>query len=477
LKNLVKSRIPALYPFGALVALLISVSAFAEPCPKGQHWDEVMKMCMPDDAPPTCPPGTHWSAEEDQCVADVPNTGPHDCGANGHWDDGMHMCMPNGDTTLGFHINQYLVGITESGPRGRTALSAPNMFMLTFQQKIAKCDSVKVQWMGTTDKWTVPTNGTPELLQTGEANQAGVPYVDAQHPHSSPVMGLTFAEVHCFGKAGQNAFTISFAPRGEATAGPEAFMHRPSAEGNPNVPLSHHLQDVFHIMSTVLAAKLDIGKWSIEGSIFSGQEPSPAEVNLDIHRFDSYGVRVDRKLNDHFTVGASAASVLEKHRVPLGQTPENPTRTAMIASWLYTDHQFKGGSINTSTIYGRGSEEGYPLNSFLEELKVNFGEQERDHVFSRLEVLQRTPDQLEVNIVGDGKHPEWVKAFTLGYERNLGTRGGATFYGGSSVTRSFVPTDFKATYGVNPLSAEIHLRITFIKNRSWSKGTKLTPLP
>jgi len=454
------------------LALFASANLYADSCPRGTHWDEAMKMCMADDSPPTCPAGTHWSVEEDQCVPDVPNTGAHRCGPKSHWDEGMRMCMANGDTTLDFHLNQYLIGITETGPRGRTAFSAPNMFMLTFQQKIAKCNSVKVQWMGTTDKWSVPSSGTPELLQTGEANQAGVPYVDAQHPHSSPVMGLTFAEVHCFGKDGKNSFTISFSPRGEATAGPEAFMHRASAEGNQNAPLSHHLQDVFHIMSTVLAAKLDIGKWTIEGSIFSGQEPSPAEVNLDMHRFDSYGVRVDRKLNDHFTIGTSLASVLEQNRVPLDQTPANSIRTTLIASWLYTNHPFRGGTINTSSIFGRGSEEGYALNSFLEELRMNFGEQERDRVFSRFEVLQRTPNQLEVHIVGDGKHPEWVKAFTLGYERNLGTRGGATFYGGTSITRSFVPTDFKATYGMNPLSAEIHLRVTFSKNRSWIKRLK-----
>lgn len=458
-------------------------------CDAGSHWDEGMQMCMPDDTPVDCPAGTHWSVEEDQCVPNnckasehwdqamkmcMPNTagGPEECGPDEYWDEAMQMCMPNGKTSLSFHANQFLVGLTGSGPRGRTAFSAPNMFMLTFQQRISACDSVRVEWMGTTDKWTTPTKGTPLLLQTGESNKNGVPFIDAQHPHSSPIMGLTFAVVHCMGKMGDDSFTLSFSPRGEATAGPLAFMHRPSAEGNPNAPLSHHLQDVFHIMSTVLAAKLEIGKWSIEGSMFSGREPSPTEVNLDMHPFDSYGLRLARKITPNVTVGVSAASVLEQHRIAPDQIPEDAQRSTLIAAWVSTQNKLKSGTLKTSTIFGQAREDKEQLNSFLEEMSYKFGKLEQNNVFSRFEILQRTPDQLQINMIGDAKKAEWVKALTLGYERSIGSKKGASVFAGGSLTKAFVPTAFKATYGGNPLSAEVHLRILFKKNRSWGKVSK-----
>lgn len=500
-----------------LIIALSSLCAKAQNTPKcqpGFFWDTNMKppMCMPDGSAIKCPENFHWSTEDDQCMPNnckpdeywneqtmkcAPKPQQNKCeDPNTHWDSNMKMCMPNtpdptgqctepsthwdatmgmcmpdlsGKSNLNFHINQYMIGITESGPRGRTAFSAPNMFNLTFQQIISSCDSVKVDWMGTTDKWTTPQDGTPELLQTGEANKEGKPYLDAQHPHTSPVMGLTFAVVHCLSKNNDNKFTLSFAPRGEATAGPQAFMHRPSADGNPNAPLGHHLQDVFHIMSTVLAAKLEFGKWTISGSLFSGQEPSPSEVTLDMHKFDSGGLSISRKFSDKFTVGGSVANVLETHRAPIGQTPEAPARNTILNAWFYTNHKFKSSTLNTSVIVGQSNEEGRQLNSFLSELNYKFGDLEKNHVFSRFEVLQRTPEELEVNVVGDAKNPVWVKALTLGYEKNISNKKGISIFAGGSATRSFVPSSFITTYGNSPLSAEIHLRIRFMKNKSWGK--------
>lgn len=50
------------------------------PCPEGEHWDEEMQMCMPDEGAVNCPVGTHWSAEEDQCVSNLCEPG-QECNA------------------------------------------------------------------------------------------------------------------------------------------------------------------------------------------------------------------------------------------------------------------------------------------------------------------------------------------------------------------------------------------------------------
>jgi hypothetical protein len=373
----------------------------------------------------------------------------------------MNMCMPDltGQLQLNASLDQYLVGITESGPRGQTRFSAPNMFMLDLTDAISDCDSVKVDWMGATP-WTVPKGGSPQLLQVGDVDANGKPYVDALHPHYL-FSNLTFAEIHCLGSKGDKTITLSFAPRGEATAGPTPYMDRPSAEGNWAAPLAHHLQDVFHSMSTVLAARFAAGKWSIEGSLYSGHEQVPTAIDLGLHKLDSGGVRVERQLNNHVSVGGSFASTLD---APPGAQAE---RQNAIGAWVMTDNHWRTKSLSTSTIYGQSSEDKVRLNSFLNELLFRFGKDEKNHVFSRFEVLQRTPEQLELQVTGDAKHPEWVKDLTLGYEREILKGKSSALYLGGSYTKSFVPTDFRATYGGNPNSAEIHLRLQLRKSKSW----------
>ncbi len=407
-----------------------------ETCPPNQHPDPSMGgMCMPNECPP-----------------------------NQVWDPNMGMCMPgqaDHSLTTMFHYNQFMVYTTEQGPRGRDAFSGPNMWMLMVNKKTSDANEVGLSWMGTIDKWTVPTSGTPELLQTGETNKSGVPYVDAQHPHSSPIMGLTFYDILSLGQNGQHKLTFFFAPRGEATAGPTAFMHRASAQGNSDAPLAHHLQDVFHITSTVVGAKLQIGeKTTIEASTFSGHEPSPSEVNLDMHNPDSYGVRVNQILNSHFTVGASAAKVSALDR---GIGPQPLQHEMAYSSWLTTSHMIRSGQLDTSTIWGqiRNREEAMTLNSYLEEFVYQLG---KNNFFGRVEVLQRTPQQLEIQLTDGSTGARWVKALTLGYERKIIERKEMNVYFGAAETQDYLPVEFKDSYGGNPLTSKVFFRVTWRKS-------------
>lgn len=410
----------------------ISTQVFAAQCPPGQHPDPSMGgMCMPNE----CPPGEVW-------------------------DDSMSMCMPgsapNKVNTM-FHYNQFLVYTNGSGPRGRDAFSAPNMWMLMVNKKISDRHELGLTWMGTTDKWTTPSRGTPQLLQTGEANQNGVPYLDGQHPHSSPIMGLTFSDILTLGDKGQHKLTFFFAPRGEATAGPDAFMHRESAVGNPDAPLGHHTQDVFHISSTVIGTKLQINnKTTLEASTFSGVEPSPAEVDLDMHNPDSYAFRVNHNLSDEWSIGGSYAKVKALDR---GIGPQEIENEKFYSSWINTSHIIRSGKLNTSTIWAqvKNRDEDLTLNSYLEEVVYQLG---KNNFFGRVEVLQRTPEQLEILVTDGSTGAKWVKALTLGYERNIFKRSDRDVYLGVAGTKDYLPNQFQDAYGGNPISAKVFLRIT-----------------
>jgi hypothetical protein len=440
-------------------------------CPAGYKWDESVEGCMPSqpavkaptpNSPSACPAGQTYDPAMGMCMPGQTNQDPtHPCPVGQVWDPSMNMCMAGGDSrkiTTMFHMNQFVVLTGSTGPRGRKAVTAPNMWMLMLDKKTSARNTVEVSWMGTTDLWTIPKNGTPELFQAGEANAAGTPFIDAQHPHSSPIMGLTFSDILTYGANGENRLTFFFAPRGEATAGPESFMHRPSAEGNPDAPLGHHLQDVFHISSTVVGAKVDSGKWSIEASAFSGVEPSPSVVNLDMHKPDSFGVRANYRANDNVTIGGSYARVkaLDRANNPLQQSEDERA----YAAWIQTSHMLSQGKLSTTTLFGRNDNKTseQQLNSFLEEFLFELG---KNNFYGRFELVQRTPEQLEVQVTDGKTGAKWLKAYTLGYERRIKQQGDIKVFSGLALSTYSVPKDFQGAYGKRPLTAKVYLRIKF----------------
>jgi hypothetical protein len=160
----------------------------------------------------------------------------------------MKMLMVNG--------NVYLSQTASSSLRGRSALYSTSMIMGDLGSSLGANHYLNLDLMITAEKWLVPERGYPLPLQVGESDSSGVPYVDAQHPHSSPLMGITLSDTITLGDSG-DYLKLFFAPRGESTDGPVAFMHRPTGMANPDAPLGHHVgQDVGHISSTVLG-----GSW------------------------------------------------------------------------------------------------------------------------------------------------------------------------------------------------------------------------
>jgi mono/diheme cytochrome c family protein len=164
-------------------------------------------------------------------------------------------------------------------------------------------------------------------------------------------------------------------------------------------------------------------------------------------------VRVQRQINDHVLVGGSVADVQGK---------------SALGAWVMTDSQWKTKSLATSTVFGQAVQDGVRMNGFLNEIQFRFGNDEKNHLISRFEVVQRTPEQLEIQVAGDARHAEWIQALTVGYEREVLKGKGSAFYVGGSYTKSWVPTSFSAAYGGNPNSAEVHVRLKLQKGKSWA---------
>lgn len=115
------------------------------------------------------------------------------------FDVGMSMCMPFPMAgmpmrMLMIHGNAFGGYVSAQGARGRNAAFSSNMFMADIGSTLGDRHYLNLDFMGTIEKWTFPEGGYPELLQIGETQSNGQPFLDAQHPHSSPVMGLTLSD-------------------------------------------------------------------------------------------------------------------------------------------------------------------------------------------------------------------------------------------------------------------------------------------
>ncbi len=342
--------------------------------------------------------------------------------------------------------------ITEDGARGRTAFSGPDMFMADLGTTLDDHQYLNLDLMLTSDLWAVPAAGIPELLQIGEDQANGQPFIDAQHPHSSPIMGLTLSDTFTLDASDKSALKLFVAPRGESTDGPIAFMHRITGMVNPDVPLGHHIgQDVGHITSTVLGESLKLGSFHIESSVFNGSEPNPTQVDLPIGPINSVAVRGIEEFAPNIMLMASYAWV---------GTPEPGiandqrysaslyTHTLLSDTWTFHNTLIYGGITNIDHVF--------QLSSFLDEFLFS---NTVEDIFARVEVLQRTPNQLDIPDIPNGNTGQWVSALTLGYSHQLEAWDGWELRAGFSVTNDQLPVDYQASYSGNPFTYKVFFQL------------------
>lgn len=393
---------------------------------------------------------------------------PSDCIEKEVWDPISAMCLPfpvgQEVTHLMVHGNIFGVGIAQSGPRGGDGFASTQMLMMNLGRTLQERHYLNVGLMLTGEKWTLPQKGYPMVLQTGEANEIGAPYVDAQHPHSSPIMGFTLSDTIRLGD-GKDHLRLFFSPRGQSTDGPIAFMHRPTGAIQPDAPLGHHIgQDVGHITSTVLGASFRMGSTQVEASAFNGEEPEPDEVNLPLGSPNSGAIRLIQYFNDNLIGMASAAYVKSPHPRAHSGTPKSYDADVKdllrYSTSLYSKHSiYNNWTLYNTLIYGSVRTFGVDTlrHSLAHELGLNIS---ASTLFSRLEVLQRIPAELLIAGPSNQLDPRWVGAVTFGYSHRLKDWGAVKLNIGGSVTKSFVPEEFSANYGGNSWGGKVFLEMS-----------------
>lgn len=390
--------------------------------------------------------------------------GAKDCSENEVWDYSTASCrqlaMAGKPMSMWMlHGNAFLVQTIQAGPRGHNRFAVPNMLMSEVGRSIGDRHYIDANLMMTFEKWTFPKEGYPELFQIGEKNEDDRPYVDGQHPHSSPIMGLTLSDTIRLGE-GKDHLKLFFAPRGQATDGPVAFMHRLSGMMNPDAPLGHHIgQDVSHITSTVLGASLGLGRTRIEASVFHGTEPEPSKIDLPMGELNSYAGRLIYEFSDDISAMASAAMVKDPEH-------DDPTldKVYRYSASTYFLHRLGGGwMLHDGLIFGLVNNYDHvsALRSFLYEFWLH--SDRPSNYWGRIEFVERTGAELNIINIPKPQEPRYVTAITAGYTYDLMKLTDGKLRLGVSVTKNFAPSEFKNAYGGDPWSGRVFVQVSGMK--------------
>lgn len=412
---------------------------------------------------------SHGSGHHSHGSAAAPAEGASDdgdpCGDWAVFDYQWGMCRRlarPGETepTKMIHGNAFVVATAQSGARQSNQLAAPNWMMLTGGQTIGQRHFLDATLMLTAERWTLPDEGYPLLGQIGEHDADGSPYIDAQHPHSSPVMGFTISDTISLGYD-KNYLRLFAAPRGESTDGPIPFMHRLTAQPNPDAPLGHHIgQDVGHISSSVVGSALKLGAGEFAVSAFHGAAPSPTATDMPLGKLDSLAARYSREFGRHWLAMASIAYV----KSPEDTLENEHDSLRRYSASIYLNRLALGGvTLSNSAIYGLVSHyQGVNLlTSWADEILLESGP---DTWFSRLELVERAPGQLAIAGAGDPFIPRPLTSLTLGYERPFyqltEEQGSLALALGASVSQLWLPTEFQSAYSGNPWTGRVFLRLS-----------------
>jgi mono/diheme cytochrome c family protein len=372
-----------------------------------------------------------------------------------HWMKGDWMVMAHGDIKMGLNH--------QGGPRGINKAESQNWLMLMAERN-AGGGRLMLRGMFSAEPWTAPRRGFPELFQTGETYQ-GRAIVDAQHPHD---LFMELAAAYTLPVSERVSINLYGGPVGEPALGPVAFMHRPSASENPAAPLGHHWHDSTHIAHGVFTAGVTAGRFKLESSIFRGAEPDENRKTIDFGKLDSYSGRLWFTPTPDWTMQVSYGYLTNPEALEPGD----------LKRWTASIHHnraWQNGSLASSLIWGRNSEEHGNSNAYLFESTANF--KDKNYLFTRLELGDKI-GLLQENVFGrrgliddhhhaddsGGEHSnlaeQWnrIGAFTFGGVRDLVASPKLRVGVGASVTFYHVPDGLQPIYGSSPTSLQVFLR-------------------
>jgi len=356
---------------------------------------------------------------------------------------GNEWMTSRGQWELMAHGVVFLTYNQQGGPRGAGKAESVNWLMLMEQHKLGR-GTLLFRQMLSAESLTSPHPGFPELFQTGETYH-GQPLVDHQHPHN------VFAELSAYYSmplTKRVSWELYGGPSAEPALGPVTYIHRASAAELPAAPLSHHLQDSTHTSFGVITTGVVVDRVKIEGSVFNGREPNEERWSIQLAALDSWSARASIAPARNWTAEYSYGRLIH----PEALEPGDERRQS--ASIEYNRPLVKGNWA-TTVVWGRKhkDETGTNLNSYLLESTLNF--QRSNYAYTRLELVDKDELFPQAPV-----HPAYrIGAYTFGGVRDLLQNHTWQFGLGADVTFYSKPAALDTSYGANPVSFRIFLRL------------------
>ncbi len=324
--------------------------------------------------------------------------------------------------------------------RDFTAWESQNWLMAAAEHRAAG-GSLWLNGMFSMEPFTMRKIGSPQVFQTGETYRLA-PLIDYQHPHDLfMALGAEYR-----GRRGRLDVVLAADAVGSPALGPLTFMHRPSAAGNPEAPLSHHYLDSTHITPGVLRAGLGTAGLMMEGSDFRGREPDERRTDIDFGPLDSYAMRLSWARAGWSAQASVAALTLPELTTPYDAkkltASVGRTGGGRVAAWMFA--------------FGQNREIHGNLEAYLFEAALRAGSSGR--LYTRAESVAK-------DILDAGFHPRGVfhrhrqsqvAALTAGYLHTVAQSAAGAIGIGGHITGYVVPDNLTEPYG-QPISFHLFL--------------------
>jgi YHS domain-containing protein len=332
------------------------------------------------------------------------------------------------------HENAFLQFLHESGRRGDDDAGSINWFMGMAQRNAGR-GHLALRGMFSLEPWTIRGCGYPDLLASGEQCQGNAIH-DRQHPHD---LAMEIGAEYDAPLTGTTRWQVYGGPSAEPALGPVAYPHRVSAMPNPLAPITHHWLDSTHVSFGVVTGGVYAKQWKLETSAFNGREPDENRKDFDFGALDSVSARAWFLPTTTVALQVSAGH-LKGAEAGEGTGPRVDVNKITASA---TFHRLSARSVSASTIaWGRNSESSRGTNALLLETSVTL--EDRHTWFGRLEVVQKTPHDLDLELTVDSLALSKIQG---GYTRYVNAGGGLKAGLGATVSASIVPADVRAAYG------------------------------
>lgn len=432
-----------------IMLILLATALTAQHRNHPGHDNHNKTAAMPGDSSAATAHNNHQETEPDGIYRHGSGTGwlPYNSEMTGYMIHGSKW-------NFMFHGNIFLrynhQDINNQSSRGGSKTDAPNWFMGMAETRPWETARLRSSSMISLDL-LFGGKGYPLLFQSGETYE-GKPIVDRQHPHD------LFSELSVeLTQSLSSDFELSFylGYPGEPALGPVAFMHRPSAQNNPDAPLGHHWQDATHITFGVATAGFRYRFLKLEGSVFTGKEPDETRYNFDKPLFDSWSVRLSANPVKQIAAQASYGFVESPEASHPGVDVSKYT-----ASVMYDEKIGSSATLSNALVWGLNDTPGdHDEGSVLLESNLALS---RLNIYGRYEWLAKSSHELGIQ---DQDHNAvyQINALTIGVNYPVATLAGTSLLLGTQASFYKPDSQLEKYYGKNPVSLQVYLRVAPLK--------------